>query len=83
MVITATVATEKAREKRSCRLDTNSAAAKPYIFKPSLNIMGGTWGAEEMHPERQFGRTRDGLQSHSLFCTEGLKRRPWLPMLSV
>lgn len=42
MILTATVEIEKAREKRSCQLDTNSTAAKPYIFNPSLNIMGGT-----------------------------------------
>lgn len=33
MVITATVAAEKSREKRSCWLDTNSTAAKLYIFQ--------------------------------------------------
>lgn len=41
MVITATFAAEKARKKRGFQLNTNSTVAKHYIFKPSLNIMGG------------------------------------------
>lgn len=52
MVITDTVASEKAKEKRSCQLDTNSTAAKPYVFKPSLNMMGGSRGTGKMDLER-------------------------------
>lgn len=83
MVITATVATEKAREKWSFWLDTNSTAAKSCIFQLSWNITGGTWGTGEMDLERRFHRTKDRLQSHSLFCAEGLKRKPWPPVLSA